>query len=126
MDRSTWKKFERRVSAFFGTVRNALSGRNSKVSASDSHHPTLFIECKLNSKSPFWTLYLKTREHANKEGKIPVLALGNKNHEGFLVVVHSNDLPSLIAVSIEEKHRQAVALVPPPRRLPVVGPIDSF
>ena len=92
MTDKAWKAFERRVAAFFGCVRNSLSGSNSKLSASDSTHPILFLECKLNTKSAFWTLFVKTRALAKKEGKIPVLTLGNKNHEGFLVVVHSNDL----------------------------------
>lgn len=91
-----WKQFERRVASDWQTTRTALSGGNSKVTRSDTHHPQLFLECKLNARSPFWTLFLKTRPLAKKEGKTPMLCVGNKNHPGYLVVVHIDDLPLLL------------------------------
>lgn len=96
MDRGTWKAFERRVAQTWGTVRNALSGGNSKLTRSDSLHDRLFVSCKHGKRSAFWTLYLEERPKALKEGKIPVLCLGNMNHEGFLVACHVNDLPEVV------------------------------
>ena len=90
--RSTWKHLERQVAKFFGSVRNALSGRNSKVSASDSIHPTLFIECKLREKMPMWDLWEQSQEFGKKEGKTAVVALKKKGKKGFLLVVHCDDL----------------------------------
>ena len=104
-----WKAFERRLANAWGTVRNALSGRNSKVSASDTHHPRLFLEAKLNNRSPFWSLYLKTRQLADKEGKIPVLCLGNKNHKWYILAVHNSDLPLLIEEYLLQHNRGDLA-----------------
>ena len=50
MPDKAWKNRERLVSKFFGGIRNALSGINSKVTHSDVIHESLFIECKLRAK----------------------------------------------------------------------------
>ena len=50
MPDKAWKNRERLVARFFGGVRNALSGINSKVTHSDVVHDSLFIECKLRAK----------------------------------------------------------------------------
>ena len=47
MPDKAWKNRERLVAKFFGGMRNALSGINSKVTHSDVIHDNLFIECKL-------------------------------------------------------------------------------
>lgn len=96
MNRSTWKAFERRVAGFWGSVRNALSGGNSKITRSDSLHDCLFISCKHGARSAFWTLYLEERPKAVAEGKTVVLSLGNLSHEGFLVAFHCNDTPIVV------------------------------
>ena len=87
-----WKAFERRVARDWGSDRNPLSGGNSKVTRSDTRHPRLFVECKHGAKSVFWTLWLKTRELAKREQKTAVLCLGNKQHPGYLVACHVDDL----------------------------------
>lgn len=91
-DRSTWKKFERRVAAFFGTKRNPLSGGNSGGTRSDSRHEQLFIECKLRAKSPVHRLFTDVATLAAKEGKTPILALQEKHHPGWLLVCRSEDI----------------------------------
>lgn len=103
MANKAWKDFERRLARDWGTVRNALSGSNSKVSASDSHHPRLFLEGKLNVNSPFWRLYQKSKPLADKEGKAVVLCLGKKSHKGYILAVHRNDLDAVVM----ERLRQA-------------------
>lgn len=90
--RSTWKKAERRVAAFLGTSRTPLSGRNSGHTRSDTLHPSLFVETKFRERSAVWSLWQKVRDLAKREKKTPVLALLQKNHDGFLLVVHSDDL----------------------------------
>ena len=96
MHRSSWKKFEARVASVFGSTRTPLSGGNSKITRSDSLHSDLFLECKHGIKSAFWTLYQQVRPKAQKERKIPILCLGNKNHEGFLVCFHVDDMPQVL------------------------------
>jgi len=96
MNRSTWKAFERRVAGFWGSVRNALSGGNSKLTRSDSIHPRLFISCKHGIRSAFWTLYKEELPKAEAEDKTVVLALGNKNHDGHLIAFHCDAMPIVV------------------------------
>ena len=96
MHRKTWKAFEQRVARFFGTRRNPLSGGNSGNTRSHSRHDSLSLESKHGKRNALWSLFLKTRPLAVKEGKIPVICTGSSNQEGFLVTVHSNDLPAFV------------------------------
>lgn len=89
--KNTWKAFERVAAKFFGTVRNALSGRNSKVSSSDSIHPDLYIECKYRATSSLHSLFKDTKKKALLEDKIPVICTKVKNEAGFLITIHSDD-----------------------------------
>jgi hypothetical protein len=101
-DRSTWKRFEQRVAAFFGTRRKPLSGGNSGGSRSDSQHEHLFIEAKLRAKSPVHRLFAKTEALAAKEGKVPLLALQEKHHPGWLVVCRPTDLHALSSFASDD------------------------
>jgi hypothetical protein len=92
MPNRTWKQAERRGAREFGTQRNSLSGGNSKVTRSDSLHPTLYIEQKYARKHAVWTLYDETLPKARAEQKTPVLLLHRKGSPGFLVVCHTQDL----------------------------------
>lgn len=95
MSDKAWKQFERRVAADFGSFRVPLSGGNSRITQADVIHDRLFIECKQRKKMSIWSLYEKTRELAKKEGKVPMLALSEKNRAGYLVVMHVNDIESV-------------------------------
>jgi len=95
MPDKAWKKFERRVAAFFNGERNALSGRNAKVTGGDVIHPDLYIECKQRQNPAIWSLWADTRAQAVKEDKTPVVCVAKKNHAGFLIVVHCDDLAKL-------------------------------
>ncbi len=80
MNRNTWKGHERTVAYYFDTIRNPLSGGNSRVTRSDSRHETLYIELKSGKGVPHtWKaiekLFLDTEEKAVKEGKIPIVVL---------------------------------------------------
>ena len=98
MSDKSWKAFERRVAAYFATQRNALSGGNSKLTRSDSLHPVLFIECKQRQRHSAVALWDATRELADREAKIPVVALSEKHRPGFWLVLHSDDLARLAAL----------------------------
>ncbi len=104
-DRSTWKKFERRVAAFFGTRRKPLSGGNSGGSRSDSEHEQLFIECKLRAKSPAHRLFAAVEQLAAKEGKTPILALQEKHHPGWLLVCRPEDIHLLASYAKDGEAR---------------------
>tara|TARA_B100001996_G_C18328904_1_gene465567 strand:- start:41 stop:361 length:321 start_codon:yes stop_codon:yes gene_type:complete len=95
MPDKAWKNRERLVAKFFGGIRNALSGINSKVTHADVIHDSLFVECKLRAKHSAVKLWDETKLYADKENKIPVIALCEKNRPGFWVMVHSEDLETV-------------------------------
>lgn len=90
---NAWKALERRVAKFFNTERTPLSGGNSKITRSDSLHPTLFIETKRATRyKAAIRLWDETAQMAKPEGKIPVIALGAPHRKGFWILVHCDDL----------------------------------
>tara|TARA_B110000495_G_scaffold198390_1_gene210148 strand:- start:690 stop:1019 length:330 start_codon:yes stop_codon:yes gene_type:complete len=99
MPDKAWKNRERLVSKFFGGIRNALSGINSKVTHADVIHKELFIECKLRAKHSAVKLWDDTKVYADKEKKIPVIALCEKNRPGFWIMVHSDDFESVSKIT---------------------------
>lgn len=109
MDKA-WKKFERRVAYFFADTRNALSGRNSKQTASDTLHPMLFIECKQRKHLTTWTLWKKTLKLANNENKIAVLAQHEVDKKGFLITVHNSQLDAFIKHYLKHKYNIEVTI----------------
>lgn len=90
--RGTWKAGERRVAAFFGTLRTSLSGGNSKITRSDTMHKRLFIETKMRKAFSILTLWRETAELAKKEGKTPAVCIQEKGKRGFWILVHSDHL----------------------------------
>jgi hypothetical protein len=97
--RRTWQLAEGRAACFFGVRRQVCSGSSGRqdLTASDSTHPVLYIESKLRDRHTTRTLHDGTNKLATKEGKTPVLALFDKNRPGFLLVVHFDDLPVVLA-----------------------------
>ena len=93
--RRTWKQRESNVANFFHGERTPLSGGNSKITRSDVIHDELFIECKLKKKHSVVSLWDETKKLAEKEGKVPVVALCEKERPGFWIMVHSSDLYKL-------------------------------
>ena len=93
----TWKAFERIVSRFFQTERNALSRINSKITSSDTLSEVLYIECKYRANSSLHTLYEDTRKKAEKENKLPIVCTKTKGSSGFLITIHSDHFdPTLL------------------------------
>ena len=110
--RRTWQQAESRAAALFGCRRQVGSGSSGRedLTASDSTHPVLFIESKLRDRHTTRTLHDATKKRAAKERKIPVLALFDKQRHGCLIVVHSDDLMTVVAeyaaaLSDEERDR---------------------
>lgn len=112
MHRNTWKSFERRVAALFGSKRNRCSGSSGRpeLDPSDSDNPDIHIEAKHKSKCSVWTLYLKTRateaKHASRNKREPrpvVLALGLKHHPGALLVMHEEDFRAIAGMMIPDE-----------------------
>ena len=98
-----WKNIERKVAAAFGSERTPLSGGNSKHTRSDSLHPRLFIETKHRKNSAAINLYKETRELAEKEGKIPLLALHEKGSQFYCIVCDIRDLAAIAKEAKKEK-----------------------
>ncbi len=98
----TWKRAEGRVAALFGARRQPLSGGSGRadLTRSDSTHPRLFVECKYRERHAARTLYDATKALARQEGKVPVLALIDKGRPGFLLCIHSDDLPAVAAAVV--------------------------
>jgi hypothetical protein len=110
--RRTWQRSEGRAAACFGVRRQVCSGSSGRedLTASDSNHPTLFIESKLRAHHAARKLHDATKKRAAKEHRTPVLALFDKQRHGCLIVVHSDDLMTVVAeyaaaLSDEERDR---------------------
>ena len=95
MPDKAWKKRERDVAKYFNGERTPLSGGNGKVTRADVIHDELFIECKLRVKHTAVSLWDHLAKLALDEGKIPVIALCEKNRPGFWLMVHSHDLKNI-------------------------------
>jgi len=82
-----WKAFERRVAHSLGTVRAPLSGGASRHTRSDTLHPDLYVECKNTQRVNVYALRRETWPLAERESKIPVLALHESRRKGSLAVI---------------------------------------
>ena len=99
--RRTWQ-LDREPAGPRSSAASARSSRGRAAatddnSCSDATHPKLFIEGKLRTVHTTRTLFDATRTLAKKEKKIPILGLFDKNRPGFLLVVHCDDLPVVLA-----------------------------
>lgn len=97
----SWKCAERRIAKYLGTGRTALSGGNGKLTRSDTMHPKLFVEIKQKKRHTTYTLYRNTKELAKREKKIPIVVLDEVRAPGQLLVIHTDDMPAVIAALIQ-------------------------
>tara|TARA_Y100000310_G_scaffold307154_1_gene349004 strand:- start:98 stop:460 length:363 start_codon:yes stop_codon:yes gene_type:complete len=97
MSSKRWKQVEAIFARAFGSQRTPLSGGNSKITRSDSMHPTLFLEVKQRANPAVMNLYEKTVELAKLEGKIPVLGIHRKGSRTWLLVCNLQDLKRIAA-----------------------------
>jgi hypothetical protein len=105
-NQSNWKGDERLVAGIFGTERTPLSGGNSKITRSDTMHKRLFIEVKKRKSHAVAELWKKTKLLADKEKKIPVVALRSGNSKYTLIVVEINDIEAVVAEIAKEPTRK--------------------
>jgi hypothetical protein len=96
-----WKQAERRIARYLGSTRTPLSGGNGKQTRSDTLHPSIFVEIKQRRRHTTYTLYRNTKNLARKEKKVPLVVLDEVRAPGQLFVIHSDDLPALIAALIQ-------------------------
>lgn len=96
--RRTWQKHEQSAAALFGATRQYGSGSGGRgdETRSDSKHPRLFIECKTRATQAVRTLWRETALLAAKEHKTAVLMLREKGKPGALLVIHEDDLETII------------------------------
>jgi len=101
MANSGWKKFERRVAAFFHSCRTPLSGSNSRHNTeSDTLHEVLYIECKQRKASGAVALFRDTEAKARAEKKVAVVALQQTGDTlGWLIVCRPQDLAIIASYS---------------------------
>ena len=93
---TAWKKAEDRLAKLFGTRRRPLSGGNSGGGRDDGLHPVLFLENKHGRTVPLFGLYKDTKKKAKKEGRVPVIGLQKYRSPGILLVIHSDDFPTVV------------------------------
>jgi len=95
MDKSTWKKGERKISRMFGTERTPLSGINSRQTFSDSLSKYLYIEIKHQKKIPADNLWQDTKRKAKIENKIPLIVFIKKNHKNPIILCNLRDIKKI-------------------------------
>jgi len=82
-----WKAFERTIAKSLGTVRTPLSGSASRLTSSDTLHPTLYVECKLAKRLALTTRFWPVCKKASDESKEPVLAMRKKHSHLTMAVI---------------------------------------
>ena len=92
----TWKSYEYRIAKLFGGTRNPLSGMNSKHTAADMIHPSIFLECKMRAKIPFMKTFTQTKKLAQKEGKMPIVIFKEKYLKTSIVMIALDDFMQLV------------------------------
>lgn len=92
--KETWKAFERKVSADFGTTRTPLSGMVKTITNSDTLHKFIYVECKLRSNQKefkFWDELYTHRKEAKKASstQFPIYSILHK--EELVILMDSAD-----------------------------------
>ena len=100
--RGTWKQSESRAAKWHNPKdgkRTPLSGGNSGGTRADAKNQNgLFIEAKYRKTWSLWTLTRSTAILAQREGKIPVVTLFEKNKRGFVDCIHSEYIERYIHI----------------------------
>lgn len=94
MDKA-WKAFERAVNKYFGGLSRAKAHFGYVKNNSDIIHDTLHVQCKHGVRHAVVNIWDAAKEVADKDNKIPVVALKVKGRHGFFLLVHSKDLISV-------------------------------
>ena len=108
-DRSTWKKRETQAAALFGARRQRCSGSSGRddLSRSDSTHPRLFLEVKLQASTP---LRNKLDDARRQYRQTTILDATSHIMHPTMLAVHSEDLDEVL------KDIDAVQMLDPGQR----------
>lgn len=92
----TWQRFEAAVAAIFGTKRVPFQVCNQGIILTPILCILIFTyECKLRESFSIWRLFDDTSKKAKKEGKIPLVAIKEKNKKGCLFIISPDNLKEL-------------------------------
>ena len=105
MSDKPWKRAERTIAKKVGGTRTPLSGSASRQTSADVIHPLFYVEVKYRQRFAVVSLMEEVAEKARKEGKIPVVALQQKNKKTRYYLVNEQTLLMLLEAW---KHQQAV------------------
>lgn len=86
-----WKARERQIARFFKGERNPLSGGASRHTRGDVIHDKFYIEVKSRKRFAVLELWRDIKKKADKEKKIPIVCLVEKNKNDFWILVKSDD-----------------------------------
>jgi hypothetical protein len=92
MPEPAWKKFERTVARFFGCER---TGPMQEKDANDINHDCLHVQCKHSKKIAIVNVWDAAKAVADKEGKIPCVAIKQKGRHGWWIMVRAEDLTAI-------------------------------
>ena len=79
------RAFERVVAKAFGTTRAPVCNNTTH---SDTFSDRFYVEVKTRKKLGLWALYEDTKQKAEAEHKIPVVAMKEKGKKGFLIITN--------------------------------------
>ena len=97
-----WKAFERRVARFLGGERNRMSGAVDQLTAGDVVHDYLYVEAKHRATLAVDTWMTEAADHAEEEGKVPILALHRKGSKMVMYAFRERDAE---AICVELLHQ---------------------
>ena len=94
-----WKAFERKVAKILGGKRIPSSGAAPGFKG-DVEHPLFFIECKHGLQIPktIVSWYLKAKEQAKKESKIPIVVMKPRGKHDEYVFISLTDFAKLFSI----------------------------
>lgn len=92
MHRRTWQKFEQAVARFFGCQR---SGPMQSKDANDIDHDTLHVQCKHGKRHAIISVWDAAKLVADKDGKIPCVAIRQTGRKGWWLLVKADDLTAV-------------------------------
>jgi hypothetical protein len=92
----SWKAVERRIARRWGTDRTPMSGGNSKHTRSDTLHKEAYIEIKHRAEFSVINLWMDTKKKADKEDKVPIVALHKKGSSFVHYLIEENDLLKVV------------------------------
>lgn len=97
--RRTWQKREAASASLFGARRQYGSGSGGREdqTCSDSNHPRLYLEHKMRASHAVLRVWDDAKKKAHRERKDPVVMLSEKGRPGQWLVVHTADLPAVVA-----------------------------